>query len=65
MSDSELNLFTSIKTKKSKQCPHECRICGAPAEYSHFGVISCLSCKIFFRRNGYIKQVNFNNLHFN
>lgn len=57
-SDNALDLPRSIKTPKSKLLLHQCRICGAPASYSHFGVISCLSCKIFFRRNGNVKQVS-------
>jgi len=57
-SDSILDPLISINNEKSKILPHECRICGAPAEYLHFGVISCLSCKIFFRRNGKAEQVS-------
>ncbi|CAF1122880.1 unnamed protein product [Rotaria sordida] len=30
----------------------ECKICGAPAKYSFFGVVSCNTCKMFFKRNG-------------
>ncbi|CAF1353817.1 unnamed protein product [Rotaria sp. Silwood1] len=41
----------SIKTKKIKILQNECRICGAPAEYTHFGVISCTPCKMLFKRN--------------
>ncbi len=47
----------SIKTKKSKILSHECQICGVPAEYIYFGVISCDACKIFFRRNAHAGQV--------
>ncbi len=46
-SDSVLDSSLSIKNPKSKILQHECRICGSPAEYSHFGVVSCLSCRIF------------------
>ncbi|CAF4065846.1 unnamed protein product [Rotaria sp. Silwood2] len=49
----------SIKTKKSKILPHECRICGVPAEYAYFGVISCHACKMFFKRNGNAGQATF------
>jgi hypothetical protein len=45
--DSELNLFTSSKNSKSKILEQQCRICGALAKYSHFGVISCSSCNVF------------------
>ena len=55
---SKLHPSTSIKTSKAKILLLECRICGAPAEYSHFGVISCPSCKIFFRRNGKARPVS-------
>jgi hypothetical protein len=54
-SHNPLILSRSIKISKSKQLIHECRICGAPAEYSYFGVISCDSCKIFFRRNAHVE----------
>ncbi|CAF1031482.1 unnamed protein product [Adineta steineri] len=37
----------------------ECRICGAPAQYVNFGVISCSSCKMFFKRNANIEQEAF------
>ncbi|CAF1634452.1 unnamed protein product [Adineta ricciae] len=30
---------------------NHCRICGAPAVYAYYGVVSCQSCKMFFRRN--------------
>ncbi|CAF1250699.1 unnamed protein product [Rotaria sordida] len=49
----------SVKTKKSKIFPHECEICGAPAEYSFFGVISCYPCKMFFKRNANVGQAAF------
>ncbi|CAF4558345.1 unnamed protein product [Rotaria sp. Silwood2] len=65
----------SIKTKKSKILSHECQICGVPAEYSHFGAISCHPCKMFFKRNANTEQaactchfdgqceINLNNRH--
>ncbi|CAF2520757.1 unnamed protein product [Rotaria sp. Silwood2] len=28
----------------------ECKICGAPAKYSYFGIVSCHPCKMFFKR---------------
>ncbi|CAF1166838.1 unnamed protein product [Rotaria sordida] len=37
----------------------QCRICGVPAEYSYFGVISCNPCKMFFKRNANAGQVAF------
>ncbi|CAF1391144.1 unnamed protein product [Adineta steineri] len=42
-----------------KQNLSECRICGAPAQYLNFGVISCSSCKMFFKRNANIEQEAF------
>jgi Zinc finger, C4 type (two domains) len=57
-SDSELNSKMSVKNKKSKVLPGECRICGAPAKYSYFGVISCQACKIFFKRNAQQGEVS-------
>jgi len=48
---------TAIK-RQSKTVSTECKICGAPASYSYFGVISCHSCKMFFKRNAERGQVN-------
>ncbi|CAF4269992.1 unnamed protein product, partial [Adineta steineri] len=42
-----------------KQNLLECRICGAPAQYVNFGVITCNSCKMFFRRNANMEQKTF------
>ncbi len=56
-SDSELKSSMSVKHDKSKVLSNQCRICGAPAVYSYFGVISCHACKIFFRRNAEQRQV--------
>lgn len=36
---------------KSKRFPTECKVCGASALYSYFGVVVCYSCKVFFKRN--------------
>lgn len=35
----------------------QCEICGAPASYINFGVKSCSSCKMFFKRNAEAKDV--------
>ncbi|CAF0974893.1 unnamed protein product [Adineta steineri] len=53
-----LNFPLTIKTKPltKKQNLSECRICGAPAQYANFGVVSCNSCKMFFKRNANIDQ---------
>jgi hypothetical protein len=36
----------------------ECKICGIPAIYSYYGVISCESCKMFFKRNADNQKVS-------
>ena len=35
-----------------------CSVCGAPAVYINFGIISCSSCKMFFKRNAESGQVS-------
>ncbi len=45
-------------SKKSEKILAQCKICGAPASYSYFGVISCHSCKMFFKRNAEQRKVN-------
>ncbi|CAF3128610.1 unnamed protein product [Rotaria sp. Silwood2] len=74
-SNNTVNPSRSIKTKKPKILPHECQICGVPAEYSHFGAVSCHPCKMFFKRNANTEQaactchfdgqceINLNNRH--
>ncbi|CAF3946674.1 unnamed protein product [Rotaria sp. Silwood2] len=44
------NIAIMIK-QKVKPYQSECKICGSPAFYSYFGVISCSACKMFFKRN--------------
>lgn len=44
---------------KSKTIPSICKICGAPALYKYFGVVSCHACKVFFKRNAQIGLVSF------
>lgn len=57
MKRSSSNNPTIIK-RQSRTASSECKICGAPALYSFFGVISCHSCKMFFKRNAEREQVN-------
>lgn len=35
----------------------ECRVCEAPAMYSYVSVITCPSCKMFFKRHAESAQV--------
>lgn len=54
-SEMERHSVESEKVKKTKgkvtRLPNRCQICSANALYSHFGVISCSSCQMFFKRN--------------
>jgi hypothetical protein len=34
-----------------------CKICGDIAKCSNYGVITCMSCKVFFQRHG-LKNTN-------
>ncbi|CAF3685643.1 unnamed protein product [Rotaria sp. Silwood1] len=64
-----------IKNRKLRTLLSVCRICGIPTEHSNFGVISCNSCKMFFKRNASVGQgklicryngeceININNRH--
>ncbi len=44
--------------KQTRRASSECKICGASAQYSYYGAIVCVSCKVFFRRNAEAGQVN-------
>ncbi|CAF1179958.1 unnamed protein product [Rotaria sordida] len=46
-----------MKNREEKVLSNQCRICGASAEYSHYGVISCYACQIFFRRHANSSKV--------
>ncbi|CAF1208114.1 unnamed protein product [Rotaria sordida] len=60
---------------KSNKTSSECKICGDSASFSHYGVIACQSCKMFFKRNAENRketlkchfdgqcEVNINNRH--
>ena len=56
--NNELNFSMLDNKPRAIIFPYQCRICGAPAKYSYFGVISCDSCKIFFRRNAERERVS-------
>ncbi len=49
--DIPISTTSTASGRRLKSIPTECKICGAPALYKYFGVISCQSCKVFFRRN--------------
>ena len=34
-----------------------CLVCGDEARFNNYGALSCLSCKTFFRRNGFRPEV--------
>jgi hypothetical protein len=40
-------------------CPLICRICGGIARGTNFSTISCMSCKMFFRRHGKSQLVRY------
>jgi len=46
--------------QKSLIASQQCKVCGATALYTNFGIISCSSCKMFFKRNAEQKQVSQN-----
>ncbi|CAF1474176.1 unnamed protein product, partial [Rotaria sordida] len=74
MEESSSNNMINIE-RQSEIVLSECKICGVPASYSYFGIISCNPCKMFFKRNAengknLLKcdydgncEINFNNRH--
>ncbi|CAF3732330.1 unnamed protein product [Rotaria sp. Silwood1] len=46
--------------QKVRSCESKCKICGSPAIYSYYGVISCSPCKMFFKRNALSDKCNYN-----
>jgi ribosomal protein L37AE/L43A len=54
--------IASSQSTKIVQTPpavyHQCKICGAPALHSNYGVMTCSPCKMFFKRNAEKGQVN-------
>ncbi|CAF1396041.1 unnamed protein product [Rotaria sp. Silwood1] len=57
--DTNVQSCAIYANKKSTTYSHECKICGASARYFYFGVLSCDSCKMFFRRNAKLGQEAF------
>jgi ribosomal protein L37AE/L43A len=52
ISDPTPSSFHSLTVvKKSKTVSHQCKICGDLAKHANYGVMTCDSCKIFFKRN--------------
>lgn len=54
--------LNNMKKGKCRRVPSICCICGDDAIYKYFGVISCQSCKIFFKRNAHLNTVCLINL---
>ncbi|CAF1546878.1 unnamed protein product [Rotaria sp. Silwood1] len=57
--DPTLELSSKFFKKRTKSIESECKICGCSARYSYFGVLSCISCKMFFKRNAELGQESF------
>lgn len=57
MSTNIMNSPIVLRRKISKILPEQCRICGAPAKFSHYGTFTCEPCKTFFKRNAGSGQV--------
>lgn len=51
----EKNALSTERQRRTEQS--QCRICGSPAFYSYFSVISCEACKVFFRRHAQSRHV--------
>ncbi len=49
---------SNIIMPRINAAPSQCKVCGAFAQYSYYGAITCYSCKVFFKRNGEHGQVN-------
>ncbi len=49
---------SSSNVETTKESSNECKICGAQAEHSNYGLRTCSPCKMFFRRNAITGQVS-------
>ncbi len=56
--------ITHTNQRKSKDGPMNCVICGSTANGYNFDVISCESCKSFFRRNALRNPVGLKKIRF-
>ncbi len=62
--DSIVNTNTSSShVQRSIEYSHDCKICGASAEHSNYGLMTCSPCKMFFKRNAITGQVSQDNFH--
>lgn len=51
---------TSTETKEPrKKTSNICQVCGDHASIINYGALTCLSCRTFFRRNGFYTKVRF------
>jgi hypothetical protein len=53
-----LDINSSLDIPSSTTVSEQCKICGARNLCSNFGVITCDSCRIFFKRNAKRDQVS-------
>ncbi|CAF3519760.1 unnamed protein product, partial [Rotaria sp. Silwood2] len=61
MEKSSSNKSTGKKRQSTPQAT-ECQICGVPAIFSFYGVVSCNPCKMFFKRNAQLGQFSIVNI---
>jgi len=52
-----MNEGTFLPSNDLQNSPLICEICGDVARGLNFNVVTCVSCKVFFRRNAYRQQV--------
>jgi len=64
MDEDTTDISKDTSSKSTTTVSSKCKICGAPALYKYFGVISCHACKIFFKRNAETGLVSSNEYPF-